>query len=265
MQAIDIVFIVFFGLLWGSFLNVCIYRIPRGNFWSSQRSFCPHCKAQIPFYLNLPLVSYLSLLGKSACCRKPIRFQYPAVEFLTALLLTILFLRIGVPLTKFHQIDHNNLMRLLHGFFFISIMMVCSFIDIEFMIIPDKISLPSIAVIPFIIYLHPELSWKSGLIGALLGAGFILALAGIYYLIKREEGVGLGDAKLLAVIGGWLGYESLFPTIFLSSILGTFISVAVLAINKKLSMKACVPFGPFLALGALIHFLSPVSLWSFLY
>ena len=133
------------------------------------------------------------------------------------------------------------------------------------MIIPDKISLPAIALTPVVIFFHPELTWKSGLLGAILGAGFIYALAGLYYLIKREEGIGMGDAKLLAVIGGWLGYETLFPTIFYSSIIGTVISILVLAASKKLSMKACVPFGPFLAIGALIQMLSPVSFWSILH
>lgn len=261
-----VLFTFFFGLIWGSFLNVCIYRIPRGNFWASSRSFCPQCQKQIPFYLNLPLVSYLFLLGKSACCQKRISPQYPIVELGTALLLVLLLFRVrlaGLSLFELHFVSLKEWLRFLHGFLFISILIVTSVIDFHFMIIPDKISLPGILATPLVIWLHPELSWKSGLLGVLIGGGFILVVAWFYYFLRKKEGIGMGDAKLLALMGGWLGYESLFPILFYSSITGSVIGIFLLAAQEKLSMKAAIPFGPFLALGALIQLLSPVSFWSF--
>ena len=117
MLLIDLILTLCFGLIWGSFLNVCIYRIPRGQFWSSQRSFCPNCQSKIPFYLNIPLFSYLFLFGKSACCQKKISLQYPSVELVTAILLGILFYRLQIPLTKINLTSHNDLLRLLHVLF----------------------------------------------------------------------------------------------------------------------------------------------------
>jgi leader peptidase (prepilin peptidase)/N-methyltransferase len=142
-------------------------------------------------------------------------------------------------------------------------MVVTSVIDFHFMIIPDKISIPGIFMTPLVILLHPELSWKSGLLGILLGGGFIFALAWFYHFLRKKEGIGMGDAKLLALMGGWLGYEALFPILFYSSLSGSLIGIILLSAQKKLSMKAAIPFGPFLALGALIQLLSPVSFWSF--
>lgn len=254
-----------FGLILGSFLNVCIYRIPRGVFWKSQRSFCTQCQHKIPFYLNIPIISYLLLRGKSSCCQTKISLQYPIVELLTAILLCLLFSQasfLSKSYSSLTTINLNEMIRLLHGLLFISIMIVCSFIDLNFRIIPDKISLPAILATPLVILVHPELSWKSGLLGVLLGGGVIYALAWFYYFLRRQEGIGMGDAKLLAVIGGWLGYEAIFPTLFYSSILGSLISISILAVTRKLSLKAEIPFGPFLALGALIQLLSPISFWS---
>lgn len=261
-----VLFTFTFGLIWGSFLNVCIYRIPRGIFWGSSRSFCPHCKKEIPFYFNIPLLSYIFLLGKSACCKKKISPEYPLVEILTAVLLVLLIFRLrlqGVSIFQLHYISSKEWFRLLHGFLFISIMVVTSVIDFHFMIIPDKISIPGIFATPLVIMLHPELSWKSGLLGVLLGGGFIFALAWFYHFLRKKEGIGMGDAKLLALMGGWLGYEALFPILFYSSLSGSLIGIILLSAQKKLSMKAAIPFGPFLALGALIQLLSPVSFWSF--
>ena len=258
----SLIFVFCFGLIWGSFLNVWIYRIPRKTFPGKKRSFCPDCGESIPFYYNIPVFSYLILLGKSACCKKRISLIYPVVELLTGSLFTILFWKLRINLFELPFISFNDFMRLSHGLLFISLMTVCSFIDFNFMIIPDRISLPAIAATPLIIFFQPELSWKSGLLGILLGAGLIYAIAWFYYLIRKEEGIGMGDAKLLALIGGWLGYEAIFPVIFCASIFGSIISIITLAASKKLSLKTYIPFGPFLALGALIQLLSPVSFWS---
>lgn len=110
-----------------------------------------------------------------------------------------------------------------------------------------------ILLTPLIIWLHPELDWKSGLIGVLLGGGSVILINRIYYLLRGETGIGMGDAKLLAAIGGWLGYQAIFPTFFYGSILGSLFGVSAMILKKRLNLKSEIPFGPFLAVGALLH------------
>ncbi len=126
------------------------------------------------------------------------------------------------------------------------------------MIIPDAISLPMIAVFPMIAYVHPELTLYSAFLGVLIGGGTIYAIAWIYYLLRKREGIGMGDAKLLAAIGGWLGYESLLPTVLFASIVGSFVGIGLILKNRNTNLQTEIPFGPFLALGAAFYLLSPV-------
>lgn len=257
-------FAITFGLIIGSFLNVCIFRIPRNIFWDSHRSFCFYCKEKIPFWLNIPVLSFLLLRGKARCCGSKIGLRYPLVEVLTGLLILLIYW--CFPFVVSHDGDYllhmNELIRFSHAAIFACVMLVCSFIDLEFMIIPDVISLPMIALAPVVFYFHPELTLKSSLFGILLGAACIYAIAWVYYLFRRQEGIGMGDAKLLAVVGGWLGYEAVFPTLLYSSVLGTVIGVLVLLLSKKFSLKAEIPFGPFIAIAALFHQLSPFSFYE---
>ncbi|MFK7823508.1 MAG: A24 family peptidase [Oligoflexales bacterium] len=243
------------GLLLGSFYNVCIYRIPRESFWDSRRSHCPGCGALIPSWHNIPIFSYLWLRGRAHCCKMRISLRYPLVEFLTGLSLCLIYWKFSFlsdfPLIR--VVDFNNLLRFLHAFSFTSLLLICSFIDIDHKIIPDVISIPMILLTPLIIWLHPELDWKSGLIGVLLGGGSVILINRIYYLLRGETGIGMGDAKLLAAIGGWLGYQAIFPTFFYGSILGSLFGVSAMILKKRLNLKSEIPFGPFLAVGALLH------------
>ena len=255
-------FFIILGLILGSFLNVCIYRIPRGIFWQSTRSVCPHCQKVIPFYHNIPVLSYLVLLGKSSCCQKKILLQYPIVELLVAMVFIVLiekfpFVKISSEgLLLFHGFDFYYF---LHAALFLMVMIVCAVIDFNHMIIPDKISLPMILLSPLAAWLHPALSFKSSVLGVLLGGGVIYFVAWGYFLLRRREGIGMGDAKLLAAIGGWLGYEAVFPTLFLGSVSGSIIGVSCLLVTRKFSLKAEIPFGPFLVLGASFYLLFPVE------
>jgi leader peptidase (prepilin peptidase)/N-methyltransferase len=243
--------LVLFGLSWGSFLNVCIYRTPRDNFLKRPRSFCPHCEGPISIYQNIPILSFLFLKGRAACCQKKISLQYPIVEALGALMVVALYKKF--PFYTGGLVDLKDLIRYLHGFAFCSILLTCSVIDIHLRIIPDRISLPMIALAPLWPLVHPELSFADSLLGILAGGGVVYAIAWTYFLIRRQEGIGMGDAKLLAGIGGWLGVQSIFPSFFYASLLGSLGGFIVMIITRDRSLKLEIPFGPFLSAGSLIH------------
>lgn len=243
------------GIAIGSFLNVCIYRIPEGTFFAKSRSYCRTCGAQIPFYLNVPILGYLFLRGRSQCCNTRISPQYPIVESVSGLIfmaLAIKFPFISTPSGGFewHPAD---LIRALHGAVFLSALLVCSMIDFRLMIIPDVISLPMVALSPLVALVHPDLTLKSSLFGVAAGFGIFYSIAWIYLLVRKEYGLGMGDVKLLAAIGGWLGVESVLPVIFYGSLIGSFVGIGALVVSRKVDLKTALPFGPFLALGAAIH------------
>jgi leader peptidase (prepilin peptidase)/N-methyltransferase len=244
-----------FGAIIGSFLNVCIFRIPEGTFFKEQRSVCRSCGAKIPFYLNVPIFSWLFLRGRTGCCKAPLSPQYPLVELVTAILMVVVYWTYPFVIVRGGAIeyDYANMLRAAHGAIFISILVVCSVIDLRHMIIPDVISLPMIALTPVVVWLHPDLDWKSAAIGVAAGGLSLYAIAWIYWLVRHEVGMGMGDVKLLAGIGGWLGYQAIIPTIFYGSMLGAVIGLVAVALSRDRSLKAAIPFGPFLALGAIIH------------
>lgn len=246
-----------FGALIGSFLNVCIFRIPEGNFLANKRSVCRGCGKQIPGWWNIPIVSWLLLRGKAKCCGVKLSLQYPLVELLTALTFVVVYWKF--PFIAYSggilQWDYGNVIRAFHAATFCCILLVCSGIDWRHMIIPDVISLPMIALTPLVVMIHPDLDWTSGLVGVLAGGLSLYAIAWLYWLVRKEVGMGMGDVKLLAGIGGWLGYQSIIPTIFYGSIMGAAGGLLVMVFTKRLNFKSAVPFGPFLAAGAIIHLL----------
>lgn len=253
-------FFFIFGLIMGSFFNVCIYRIPRKIFWQSQRSFCPQCNAKIPWWLNIPVFSYISLRARTQCCKQRIPIFYPLVEFLTGILFVYIYHRfpfINGPLLPKPNIYTLEFIRFSHALIFTSLLLICSVIDMQHMIIPDSISLSMIALSPLVFCLHPELTWKSSLGGVLLGGGVIYLIAWLYILIRGREGIGMGDAKLLAAIGGWLGYESIIPTLLYGSVMGSVAGIILIISSRQLNMQREMPFGPFLALGACIYLIAP--------
>lgn len=248
-------FVFVFGACIGSFLNVVILRVPEKTFLKNARSVCPACGAQIPAWYNIPVLSWLMLRGKAKCCRAKISIQYPLVELVTALIFVVCYVQnpfIGWTLQSILW-DLDTALRFAHAVTFVSILLVCSVIDIRLMIIPDVISLPMIALTPVVAWLHPDLDMTSALLGVVAGGGFLYGIAWLYWIVRKEYGMGFGDVKLLAAIGGWLGYQGVFPALFLGSMIGSIIGVVVLTLAKRFSWQARIPFGPFLAGGAVLH------------
>ncbi len=228
------------GAVVGSFLNVCIYRLPRNESIVFPPSRCPQCGFRIPFYDNVPIVSYLVLRGRCRSCKASISFQYPLVELINALLALFLFMRFGPTLA------------FLVLFLFCSAMVVITFIDLEHQIIPDAISLPGIVVGFIFSFFFPGVGWQSSLIGIAVGGGSLLLVAYGYQLITKKEGMGGGDIKLLAMMGAFFGWKAVLFIIFVSSLVGSVIGITVMVIRGKDS-KLAIPFGPFLALGAILY------------
>ena len=235
-----LVFIFFLGCCLGSFLNVCIYRVPQDLSIVSPRSFCPGCRVPIRAYDNIPLVSYLLLGGKCRNCGAGISWRYPLVEALTGGIASALFLKFGFSLSFF-------------AYFVLSAaLIVISFIDLDHRIIPDLISLPGIAVGVLLAFFGPLATVKESLIGLLAGGGSLYLVAFAYEALTKREGMGGGDVKLLAMIGAWLGWKAILFTLFFASLSGTFIGGVVMLIQKEGRLYA-IPFGPFLAFSGLAY------------
>lgn len=247
-----------FGLCIGSFLNVCILRIPLGTFFKYGRSVCPACEQMIPWYYNIPVLGFLFLRGRAACCGAKISWQYPIVELLSGILAVVVywkfpFVEVGGP--QLYTINAAELLRFAHAIVFVYLLLICAFIDFRLMIIPDVISLPMIGFTPLVVFLHPDLDWWSALLGVLIGGGLLYMIAWIYWLLRREIGLGMGDVKLLAAIGGWLGYQAILPTVFIGSMVGAATGIVAIVLVRGLTLKSAIPFGPFLVLGAIVHML----------
>jgi leader peptidase (prepilin peptidase) / N-methyltransferase len=245
-------FVMLIGMCIGSFLNVCIYRLPHGHSIVSPPSSCPVCNASIKWYDNIPVVSYILLKGRCRRCKTPISVRYPMVELLTGLFALITCMEFG--LTFFALIY----------FFFITALLVITFIDIDHRIIPDIISLPGIPLGVAASFVLPDIGWLNSLLGILAGGGSLLFIAWGYQLIRGKDGMGGGDIKLLAMIGAFLGWKGVFFTIMASSFTGTAVGI-VMMLRAGKGMKMALPFGPFLATGAILYiFLGPQIIhWYF--
>jgi leader peptidase (prepilin peptidase) / N-methyltransferase len=238
-----------FGAIVGSFLNVCIARIPNDESVIHPPSHCPRCNARIRFYDNIPLISYVVLLGRCRACGERISPRYFAVELLMAALAVALYYQFGLGLA------------FIASFVLIAALIVISFIDLDVRIVPDVISLPGIvigllfSVIGRFVLNDPyELvpsPWSS-ILGILIGGGVLLALAWAYEAFTGVEGMGGGDIKLLAMIGAFLGWPSIPVTLFFSSLGGSVIGLTAMII-KGVGRKYALPFAPFLCLGALLY------------
>ena len=234
------IFVFFFGAVVGSFLNVCIYRLPRHESVVFPPSRCPGCESRIRWYDNIPILSYLILRGRCRTCKSFISLKYPLVELINGLLTFFLFLKFGTSLTFAIM------------FLFCSALVAITFIDLEHQIIPDVISLPGIAIGFAASFILPWLGWKSSLIGILAGGGSLLIIAYGYELVTKKEGMGGGDIKLLAMMGAFLGWRSIPFILFASSLIGSLVGISVMLAQKKDS-KLAIPFGPFLASGAILY------------
>ena len=229
-----------FGLLWGSFFNVCILRIPADQSVVFDHSRCPNCLTALKWYMNIPVLSYLFLRAKCATCKTRISIQYPLVELLSGVLFVWLFFNFGW-----------SLRFLLYGVF-CAALLVISVIDLYHQIIPDELSLPGIVLGFMAALILPDVTWQESLLGIVCGGGIFLLVAYGYEKIAGREGLGGGDVKLLAMIGAWLGYQSILIVVIISSFLGAAIGITLMMIKGK-DFKMAIPFGPFLAVAAFLY------------
>jgi leader peptidase (prepilin peptidase) / N-methyltransferase len=238
---VAIAFILFlFGAVVGSFLNVCIYRMPLGQSIVSPGSRCMGCGNAVRWFDNIPVVSWMLLKGKCRSCGAPFSIRYPLVELLTAVVAVLLFLKFGLSLS------------LLVMFLFSAALIVVTFIDFDHQIIPDEISLGG-AVAGFACsFFLPEPGWLSSLLGVLVGWGSLALVFYGYLWLTGREGMGGGDAKLLAMMGAFLGVKAVPFIIFASSLVGTVAGLSIMAIQKK-GRHLAIPFGPYLVFGALLY------------
>ena len=225
------------GLVVGSFLNVCIYRLPRQESVTWPGSRCTACDRPLAWYENIPLVSWLALRGRCRTCRVPISPVYPAVEAITGAIFVAGFFIYGpTPLLA---------ARLL----FAAAMIVLFFIDLRHHILPNAITLPGIAIGFALSFVLPP-GWIASLIGLIAGGGVLLLIAEAYRRWRGVEGLGMGDVKMLAMIGAFLGWQLMLVTLVLASFAGSLLGLALIASGRG-SMKLALPFGTFLAVGAL--------------
>jgi leader peptidase (prepilin peptidase)/N-methyltransferase len=273
--------VVIFGLIFGSFLSVCIFRIPYGkergivevdddgneinvpapkeipglSICHPRRSFCPKCLASLKWYHNIPLFSWIFLRGKCASCKERIPFRYPLVELLSAICAVL----------SYYCYNGINLGSILI-YLIAASMIVISFIDIDYYIIPDIISIPGILlglavgalnhiwIKSYREYLFSglALNFYDSIIGLALGAGFLIFISKVFLLLRKQEGLGFGDVKLLGMIGAFLGAEAAIITIFLGSLLGSVIGISLICLRGYTSSHP-LPFGPYLALGCVCY------------
>jgi leader peptidase (prepilin peptidase)/N-methyltransferase len=236
--ALEATYVTLLGLMLGSFMNVCIYRLPRGLSPVRPRSGCPNCGHMLAWYENVPVVSYLVLRGRCRECRAAISPMYPIIEALTGAVFLSGYLWYGPSALL--------IVRLAFAWAMIALFVI----DYQHQILPNVITIPGI-VIGILANFLAGPGWIASIIGAAVGAGSLYAIAEIYYRIRHEEGLGMGDVKMLGMIGAFLGWKLVLLTLVISSFLGSIVGVFVL-VSRKESLKYAMPFGTFLAVGAVV-------------
>ena len=233
------------GCIWGSFSNVCIYRLPNDQSVVKGRSFCTSCKEQIKWYDNIPFLSFIFLKGKCRKCGNKISSQYFLVEFVSAISFIIVYHLYGISIT--------TLLLIILSIFFIIIF----FIDLKHFIIPNELTFPLI-FIGFVKSFEPNLNqtifpnYIDSLIGGVFGYLIIWLIIFFYKKVRKKEGMGLGDAKLMAVVGFWFGWLSIPFTIFISSFVALIFAIPSL-LKKNKNMSTQIPFGPYIIIGCIIY------------
>lgn len=248
---LELLTVIIFGLCVGSFLNVCAYRLPLGESIVHPRSRCTSCGRTLSWFDNLPVLSWAVLGGRCRTCMQPVSWMYPAVEIVTALVFVITYLTYGLTLL--------SLVRVAFG----CALIVLFITDLQHKILPNVITLPGI-VVGFVCSLFLPPGWMSSLIGLAVGGGFLLAIAEAYYRVRGQEGLGMGDVKLLAMIGAFLGWKLVLLTLVFASFTGS-LAGGVLIASGRGNMKYALPFGTFLAVGALFAATwgEPIADWYF--
>ena len=245
------------GACLGSFMNVCIYRIPAELSVVKPRSRCPKCMTDLAWYDNIPILGWLMLRGKCRYCHVPISVRYPAIELFTAVLITWLWVRFSYdPVVVPYGLLTFGLI-------------LGSFVDIDEMWIPDRVTIGGMVAGPFLSFLLPSLHGVEGhvqgliqsLIGLAFGFGLLWSVSFFGKLMLKKDAMGFGDVKLMGALGAFLGFESIVFIVFLSSLLGSIIGVSLIAVGKK-EWQSRLPFGPYIAMAAMIWILGGSSWWA---
>ncbi|MEE9573430.1 MAG: prepilin peptidase [Candidatus Neomarinimicrobiota bacterium] len=233
--------VIILGLVFGSFLNVCVYRLPKHQPISKPRSRCPQCNHQLKFWENIPVLSYLLLRGKCSNCKIKISLRYPLIEILTTLVFVIIYYYFDISIETF----------LLMMFF--SIVIIITFIDIDVQLIPNNLLITSSLPIIVFILINQSNSYLNHIKGAILLLSIFLLIGYIGKLIYKVDSMGMGDVKYAAVIGLLLGWEKGILAFVLAFFSAAAI-IVIVSVYKKLSNKQRIPFGPFLSIGCFIAF-----------
>jgi leader peptidase (prepilin peptidase) / N-methyltransferase len=235
------------GTIWGSFANVIILRLPRGESIVHPRSHCTSCGAWVAWYDNVPLLSWLMLRGRCRKCGARFSFRYFLVEMITGVLFALSFWKFGWSFSFLEMLP------------FCFALVVVTFIDIDHFLLPDVFTLSGIVIGLVGAVFNPQRTLPDAVLGMLFGGGFLWALAYLYFLLRKEEGMGGGDIKLLAWIGAVLGWQAIPFVIMASSFSGSIVGLLV-AYRQKKGMKTMIPFGPYLALAAMVYVFAGESL-----
>lgn len=269
------------GGCFGSFLNVCIYRIPRNLSVVRPRSFCPACRNPIPWFCNVPVLSWLVLRGRCRHCRAPISFRYVLVELLTAVLFLLVWLKLvsalvrpewaalwAPPVSLLDLPTQGGLLGvtpiadpLLLPVYWLAVcgLLLGSFVDLEHLILPNRVTIGGmilgLAIAPFVPLLHgTHDAWTALLragLGCAVGFGTLWLVATLGSLVFRKEAMGFGDVKLMGAVGAFMGWQAVFFTIIVSSFLGSVVGVSLIAAGKR-QLQGRIPYGPFIAAAALV-------------
>jgi leader peptidase (prepilin peptidase)/N-methyltransferase len=231
-------FAALFGLIWGSFLNVVIHRLPSGESLVSPRSRCPSCRKPVAAHDNVPVLSYLVLGGRCRHCRAGISLRYPLIEGAVGAASLLAFLRHGLSLEYGAELA------------FVAAMLALIFIDFDHQILPNSITLPGTAIGLALAGPRDGMTFRDALLGALLGAGLLFFVAEVYFRLRKAEGLGMGDVKMMAMVGAFVGWKGVLLTLFLGSLSGTLVGLLVMATSKA-DLRTKLPFGTFLGMGAI--------------
>jgi leader peptidase (prepilin peptidase)/N-methyltransferase len=241
VETLRIILVIVVGLVWGSFLNVVIYRLPRDLSLVKPPSSCPKCGRRIKWYDNIPLLSYIMLGGKCRFCKARISIVYPIVEALTAICFLLVY---------FHNLKFLDL-QFFADCLFVSSLIALGFIDYFHQIIPDHISIPmlilSLVYAPF----RLDFNLRQALIGAVVGGGFLLLVDLAYIFWRKKEGLGMGDVMMMLMVGAYLGLSRTIFTLLLASVVGAIFGLLLMRFKKK-DLQFALPFGTFIAPAAFI-------------
>ena len=257
-----------FGACIGSFLNVCVYRIPRDESVVTPRSHCPHCGKLIAWYDNVPVLSYLLLRAKCRHCGERISPRYMLIELLVAVLFALIWLLYGL-LNRGESYWMILDPRIPVYWLAMAGLVVATFVDFEHYIIPDRISVGGVAagllLSALVPVMHGEVSrmssFEAGVIGALAGGGLLWGVGFIGKLVLKKEAMGMGDVKLLAAIGAFLGWQAVLFTVIISSFAGSAVGISLIALGGR-KWQSRIPYGPYIALGAMLWMLWGRDWWG---